>query len=181
MTNAGDMDFSAPFSATRTFNQYVKWEANDPLVHYTIPDMTDLLVLPEKIQWDGNNNASPLLKMYTQNPINDHYRPWPFSVDDQAETAPPTRMVSGVKDPLQYNSDSWDFPTNRLATVSLLGRVHRGSPWQTVYLKSKEMDTNSWVRWSGNTIGTNNFDAYNARPASDRLLFDVFTAAARFS
>ena len=33
-------------------------------------------------------------------------------------------------------SDYWDFPTNLLSNLSWLGRVHRGTPWQTLYLKS---------------------------------------------
>ena len=41
-----------------------------------------------------------------------------------------------IKDPLVRQSDDWDFPTYKLPTVGWLGRVHRGTPWQSVYLKS---------------------------------------------
>ena len=61
----------------------------------------------------------------------------------------------------------------KFANIGWLGQVHRGSPWQTIYLKSSD-DTNSWARWSGDA---NPFDALVSRPASDRLLFDVFSTA----
>ena len=43
------------------------------------------------------------------------------------------------KDPLVTNSDNWDFPADKLPTVGWLGRVHRGTPWQTVYLKASDV------------------------------------------
>ena len=38
-----------------------------------------------------------------------------------------------VKDPVATcgRSDDWDFPTNKFPNVGWLGRVHRGTPWQT--------------------------------------------------
>jgi hypothetical protein len=82
-------------------------------------------------------------------------------------------------------SDDWDFPANKFPTVGWLGRVHRGTPWQTVYLKASDIltennasgsniGTNTWVNWTGNL---NLYDATNAAPVQDRLLFDLFTTA----
>jgi hypothetical protein len=79
-----------------------------------------------------------------------------------------------LKDPLVSSSDSWDFPTNKFPTVGWLGRVHRGTPWQTVYLKASPTGTTNWMTWTGNQ---NLFDAINAAPGQDRLLFDLFTTA----
>ena len=45
-------------------------------------------------------------------------------------------------------SDGWDFPTNKLPNIGWLGRVHRGSPWQTVYMKSRD-DVTNYPAWSG--------------------------------
>jgi hypothetical protein len=86
------------------------------------------------------------------------------------------------KDSLVASSDNWDFPNYKLPTVGWLGRVHRGTPWQTVYLKSTNILTwvqnntgpTTWRDWTGNYNG---FDAANAGPAADRLLFDLFTTA----
>ena len=80
--------------------------------------------------------------------------------------------------------DRWDFPTNQYPAVGWLGRVHRGTPWQTVYLKSRSVlhdnidnlypdrGTNTWTAWTGDN---NVFDAANSVPIQDRLLFDLFT------
>ena len=43
------------------------------------------------------------------------------------------------KDPLVRVSDNWDFPANKFPTVGWLGRVHRGTPWQTIYLKASDV------------------------------------------
>ena len=82
--------------------------------------------------------------------------------------------------------DHWDFPTNKYPTVGWLGRVHRGTPWQTVYLKAANIlafppengnanaGLHTWTIWTGNY---NLFDATNTMPPQDRLLFDLFTTA----
>jgi hypothetical protein len=72
------------------------------------------------------------------------------------------------------NSDAWDFPTNKLPTVGWLGRVHRGTPWQTVYMKSLLPNIGNWIT---NTGDLNAFDANNSSPGEDRLLFDIFSTA----
>ena len=97
------------------------------------------------------------------------------------------------KDPLVRISDNWDFPRNKFPTVGWLGRVHRGTPWQTVYLKASDVlndytmfagsplpiGTNTWVQWTGDSQLTYGqyFDAVNTAPVRDRLLFDLFTTA----
>ena len=48
-----------------------------------------------------------------------------------------------------------------------MGRVHRGTPWQTAYLKSPGINiNNTWAPWTGNP---NPYDAGNAAPVKDRL------------
>jgi hypothetical protein len=58
------------------------------------------------------------------------------------------------------SSDDWQFPTNKFPNAGWLGRVHRGTPWQTVYLKAADIwrtDKNRWVQWAGNPYGVTNF------------------------
>lgn len=173
-TAPGDLEFQAPFTPTRRFDYYTKLEANDPLVHYTVADLTDQLNQSEKMQFDKNTNASPITVMLSANPINSRYQPWGGKPLNPAETNPKTQFNTQVKDPLVLSSDDWDFPTNKVPNVGWLGRVHRGTPWQTVYLKSSNVPDNTWWRWSGNT---NLWDASHARPVRDRDLFDFFTTA----
>jgi hypothetical protein len=114
------------------------------------------------------------------------YKPWGVLSTD------PDAYNSALKDPLVRQSDDWDFPTNKFPGVGWLGRVHRGTPWQTVYLKAMNLldqiqiigipptattnyiGRNTWTNWTGNT---NLFDATNTAPVQDRLLFDLFTTA----
>jgi hypothetical protein len=114
--------------------------------------------------------------------LNDHYSPWGGNplYPPNANTPDDPNVVDAinlaVKDPLIYLSDNWDFPTNKLPTVGWLGRVHRGTPWQTVDLKSVLPNTTTWANWTGDFLG-NGLDAYNSSPAQDRQLFDLFSTA----
>lgn len=67
----------------------------------------------------------------------------------------------------------WAFPTNKFPNVGWIGRVYRGTPWQTVYLKADIADTNtttqtSWYRWAG---------SQGTHPTNDWTLADLFTTA----
>ncbi|HEX9048192.1 MAG TPA: hypothetical protein VF988_14295, partial [Verrucomicrobiae bacterium] len=87
-----------------------------------------------------------------------------------------------------YNSDYWDFPTNLYPSIGWIGRVHRGTPWQTIYLKDADMlrsaegslsGSNTWADWCGDVsrayFGGAYYDAANTAPVVDRWLFDIFT------
>jgi hypothetical protein len=99
-----------------------------------------------------------------------------------------------MKDPLVRASDDWQFPTNVLPSIGWLGRVHRGTPWQTVYLKANDLgwtnpaagmegwvadltDAGPAIRWRKQTGNRNVLEGYYYRPVTDRVLFDVFTAS----
>jgi hypothetical protein len=172
----GITNFAAPFNPMRTFYQNIRWEANDPLVHYMVQDLTDLLAgTDDSLAWDTNTKG-PIRRLIAENPLSDHYRPWNGNPNNPAETSVPTLVNPQVKDPLMTRSDDWDFPTNKLANVGWLGRVHRGTPWQTVYMKSSDISNDTWYKWTGN-IGGNGVDAFMDRPAMDRQFFDFFTTA----
>jgi hypothetical protein len=185
----------APYEPTRYVVLYTTWQANDPLVHYIASDLnyTEETGTPHP----GTNtfnygqtipilpNLYPGLTGLT-NKLNRHYQPWGGSPYQHPNTTPDWNMA--LKDPLVWRSDNWDFPTNKLPTGGWLGRVHRGTPWQTVYLKSPDIlkeiqiignttnyiGTNTWMTRTGN--GNTN-DAVNTAPVQDRLLFDLFTTA----
>ena len=126
----------APYTPTRTRVQRLTWQANDPLVHYLASDLKDLAddtnaTVVDWPQWPGILGQP-----------NNRYNPWGGnpktppnpSTPDDPKTASAKNMA--LKDPLVTSSDLWDFPTNTLPTAGWLGRVHRGTPWQTVYLKA---------------------------------------------
>jgi len=159
-----------PFTPSRTVYEYISWQANDPLIHYVTSDLNFSGSEPN----GGLETGVHQLNYSTTNmpgnnigQLNDRYMPWgigSFSVN------------LAIKDPQVYSSDDWDFPTNKLPTVGWLGRVHRGTPWQTVYLKSPSVDSATWTNWTGDSISSG-FDATNSMPKQDRLLFDLFTTA----
>jgi hypothetical protein len=167
-------NLQAAFTPTRTRVQRLTWQANDPLVHYMTSDLTDTIDdtngqhIVDWAQWPGILGQP-----------NHRYMPWggypgtiPNMYAPDFNAANATNLA--VKDPNVSSSDFWDFPTNKFPTVGWLGRVHRGTPWQTVYLKASPTGVTNWMTWTGNQ---NSYDAINAAPGQDRLLFDLFTTA----
>ena len=169
-------DMQAPYTPVRRVSERLSWQVNDPLVHYTVGDLT----MPnDKLHYQVLKYRDPITMLATMTNLNSRYRPWGgnpggSSLNDSADPSDPLAFSLEVKDPGVYGSDSWDFPTNKFATVGLLGRVHRGTPWQTVYLKANDLDGSAWTNWTGNG---NFLDASMSRPVMDRVLIDVFSTA----
>ena len=184
----------APFSPTRIITNYFSYQANDPLVHYLASDLDYNTGLGTGHTDDENTiNFNPWLSFTN---VTTPYSPWgqdyyAFSSEHNngikaTYVTPGTAdYLTAIKDSLVWCSDYWDFPTNKYPAVGWLGRVHRGTPWQTVYLKATDILTNgvtsdanagrnSWAKWAGNT---NYFDATNSAPVADEMLFDLFTTA----
>jgi hypothetical protein len=169
----------APYTPSTFVTRYTSWQANDPLVHYLASDLAPVSARETTIDWPPSIVGSLGV-------VNSRYQPWGKS--------PPTYVNAldqdqnsvnlAFKDPLVRESDSWDFPAGKLPTAGWLGRVHRGTPWQTVYLKATNIlawannagqnGFNTWKTWTGDI---NLFDAANAAPVEDHLLFDLFTTA----
>ena len=187
MTNA----MASPYQPTAVVVQHVDWQVNDPQVHYLASDLN----WPGALQYDRTptdltsqtNNTSNLGQ------LNTWYMPWGgYPVPTKtSEFSTENAYNLALKDPLVWRSDDWDFPTYKFPTVGWLGRVHRGTPWQTVYLKSPDIlrevqivagnQTNiigpsQWAEWTSDNQLTSSqyYDAYNSAPVLDRLLFDLF-------
>jgi hypothetical protein len=182
----------APYTPTRTLSVLTLWQANDPLVHYLSTDLNEVnnYTGPQR----SDDTADAPLPRIVQNALgqqgniigDDRYQPWGrtnqlVSLNNVDKNA----YNLAFRDPLMYSSDDWDFPDNRYPSVGWLGRVHRGTPWQTVYLKATNINDYvntkipasgqiTWMDWTGNG---NVVDAFNALPAQDNLIFDLFTTA----
>ena len=176
----GQTSIQVPFTPTRTLTRRYSWQANDPLVHYVVDDLQDL-VRSTKLP-----DAEPR-QLKNIGKLNLRYEPWggrPLNFDadeDPSAVAGNNKFNLALKDSLVRSPDDWEFPTNVYPTVGWLGRVHRGSPWQTIYLKASDVETNlpaadlnQWQAWAGNP---NYYDAMRTRPVQDRTLFDLFTTA----
>jgi hypothetical protein len=190
-TNDGFL--AVPYAPTYQFRVPMIWQANDPLVHHMSSDLlyvekSGVATRIEPVQKENALTGD----LPNIGRLNERYKPWSTGVGgDDAVTDPDATNLS-LKDPLVTSSDEWLFPTNTLPTVGWLGRIHRGTPWQTVYLKSPDLGLTNrvgsptewaqsalfnpvarqWANWSGNPTLEEGF--YN-RPVADRLLFDVFT------
>jgi hypothetical protein len=161
-----------PFTPTAKFYSTLKWQANDPLVHYLAEDLG---VSNIPVQLNLPPNAQIPLITTNLLTLNDRYSPWGgFGPKTGVD---PHMYDTSLKDPLVRSSDDWDFPTGKLPSIGWLGRVHRGTPWQTVYMKSADIlnsDPIAWGIWTGSRTL---LLATNIAPFNDRWLFDVFTAS----
>jgi len=192
--------FYAPYEPTRTIFYETSWQANDPLVHYTVGDLVSPAQATNRVEVDMRGLASTVNNLGR---VNGRYQPW---------GSPPGQTYSGnvqdtynlaLKDPLITKSDDWDFPTYKLPNPGWLGRVHRGTPWQTIYLKSTPVDYPHWLQWSGDVQFVTNwgqispslvalyrpsltnviqwnaitYDALFTHPTNDYYLVDLFTTA----
>jgi hypothetical protein len=172
-----------PFTPSRILYLISRYQANDPLVHYTDTDLRDPL-----------QTTRPMILRLTDGAKNDELA-WRNTKrqairHDGLHGAP-------FQDPRIYESDDWQFPIARLDNASgtpsaygitnfhyrypnigALGQIHRGTPWQTVYLKAAaavNMDPSTlatnvptWVQWSG---------SYGTHPTNDWKLVGLFTTA----
>ena len=162
--NSTNLIQQAPFTPARKMVISARWEVNDPLVHYMEDNLKGLT----------NNYSRVFVRPFT-NPaltnqslweINNLYRPWGGRPGKKG--ADPTDLNWGLKDPGVSGSDSWGFPTNEVPSVGWLGRIHRGTPWQTVYMKAGMASEPEWSRFSLDPL---------SHPTNDWRLVDVFTTA----
>jgi hypothetical protein len=192
----GTLRAYAPFNPSVTVTVPMSWQANDPLVHYIARDMlyVEKSGQPNRIRPPGDTNQLATSIMKNLGTKNERYKPWPL---DKTSKTDPDAFNLSLKDPLMTSSDEWQFPSNALPTIGWLGRIHRGTPWQTIYLKASDLGlqpqtystnlnnsttwvtayapfANKWSRWTGNRDLR---ESFLTRPVTDRVLFDEFTTA----
>jgi len=97
------------------------------------------------------------------------------------------------KDSLVWGSDFWNFPTNQTWNPNWLGQVHRGTPWQSIFLKSTNLlalanfqegnprnpvyGLPTWMIWTGAWTGsTNGAEAPWTSPVNDWHLAGLLAA-----
>ena len=168
----------APFSPSRIVVQANFFQVDDPQVHYTFEDLRD----------------EPAYKIYKTEPLrsartnlsvsigqrNFHSLSWNkgdfVAAPASGETPGQGTLDPTVRDPGVIHASYWNFPTNHFPSIGWLGRVHRGTPWQTIYLKSR-LPNQNWVEHTGNQRTFHPYGANLMQPQRDWELMDIFTTA----
>jgi len=176
----------APFTPTRTMAYYTLWQANDPLVHYLASDLN--YIDPGGTGFQRSDAASPSFHLpgLALNQLGERYQPWGLKGQMASLAGVDTNAYNlAYKDPLVFGSDNWNFPTNQTWNPNWLGQIHRGTPWQTVYLKASDIlsesaapygatvGLNTWEAWTG---VTNFIEAGRTSPANDWTLASLLCA-----
>jgi len=155
------LNLQAPYTPTALVACMTQWEANDPLVHYLASDL---------IGSSQNSQPQQQITPLTLGGLNDRYRPWGGNA--RFPNTDPNPYNLALKDPLVGSSDDWNFPTGQALNLNWLGQVHRGTPWQTIYLKATDIlatagGLNTWTNWTGDPDAA---DAAAMAPVQDRHL-----------
>ncbi|MEP6664522.1 MAG: hypothetical protein ABJC04_12755, partial [Verrucomicrobiota bacterium] len=166
-----------PFNPVLTADQTISWEINDPLVHYMAADLLTPPKSPDDPKVTFRTPATDLnAPSLNLGKINNRYRPWgrktgggdigplKAGITEENDFAYDYRL----KDARVRWSDDWNFPSAPFPNIGFLGKVHRGTPWQTIYLKADAAPTNDWKAWSG---------SYESHPTQDWKLMDLFYTA----
>lgn len=138
-----------PFSPVIQVRMPMLWQVNDPVVHQLATDMF------YRERSEQSERVIPPVNIYSGSLqglgyLNERYRPWANYFESEI-LHDPNAYNPALKDPLMRASDNWDFPSNAPLSLENLGRIHRGTPWQTIYLKSADVDLPTWQNWTGHT------------------------------
>jgi hypothetical protein len=148
----------APYIPTRMLYDYESWQANDPLVHFLVSDLS--FVKPGVTGIQRSDDLNNFLPPTSLSNVSARWSPWgqTYAYPGGAASRVNATYLASMKDPLMWRPDDWDFPAGQDWSLAALGRIHRGTPWQTVYLKSSDViaasgntGLPSWAEWTGDT------------------------------
>jgi hypothetical protein len=162
----------APYAPTRFAVGYTILQANDPLVHYLASDLA--LSLPAgllDLPFNYNNSITnvPTPAYFNLGALNYNYQPWLGNPSWNNPGLDTNAYNLAERDPLVTQPDNWNFPNGPAFNADWLGQVHRGTPWQTIYLKATDILASSnglavWENWTGDADAT---DAMAMAPVRD--------------
>ena len=173
VVRGSETNMQAPFSPAQTILVTHRWQVDDPFVHYMASDYQSAQSSGDSLDIQANYPFYTTVAMTFPDigVLNKRYRPWggnrfPKTRADFVDADEPYTFNPAYKDPMIRWPDEWDFPTNKFGNVGWIGRVHRGTPWQTIYLKSGAPAPADWE----NRVGS--VDTY---PTNDWAFADLFT------
>jgi len=168
----------APFSPTRLIVRANYFQVDDPLVHYNFEDLRNDTA--KEVYGTEPLNAARTNLDVSMGQVNPKAHAWNRGEIGHSSVTPSLPgedlLDPRLRDPGLLHPEYWDFPTNLFANIGWLGRVHRGTPWQSIYLKSRSPSSLSdWQKHSGNQRHENS--ANLMVPTRDWELMDIFTTA----
>jgi hypothetical protein len=176
--------YAYPIAVSANYYLTDRHMVNDPLVHYTLADLRpgpSWYLDPQGRGSPGSGDTNYIyshvgIPMLQRKPRT--YAPWGASPVYSVLRDGAFAKDMAYKDPGISKSDDWGFPDANLPSLGWIGRVHRGTPWQTVYLKATNAPPGdpltlfsgqeSWGLWAG---------SFGTHPAYDRKLLHLFTTA----
>ncbi|HEY0549967.1 MAG TPA: hypothetical protein VGF13_10225 [Verrucomicrobiae bacterium] len=136
------LSMQAPFNPAAKLVVARTWQVNDPLVHHHVDDLQS--GLPTNYYFRPTQPATNIAPE-TLGRINFAHIPWGGRLNSSEPN--PDDFNRALKDAGVYSSDQWTFPSNQTAlAASWLGRVHRGTPWQTIYLQADAAPMAEWIQ-----------------------------------
>ncbi len=130
-----------PFNPAAKLAALRTWQVNDPLVHSHRDDLRSGITT--SLQFLRPTQAASNVAPSTLTYLNTRYSPWFGNPNFFFDLSWTDRRLA---DAGVTSSDEWNFPMNESLAPHWLGRVHRGTPWQTLYLQA---GTVSWSEWLG--------------------------------
>ena len=149
MTNLS-LEMQAPFNPAAKLAILSTWQANDPLVHYHTADLR-LAGTATNHQYLKPSQAASNVPPSSLGFLNNRYSPWGPNPLTAYES--PTAYNRSLRDPGISSPDDWNFPTNETLSSAWLGRIHRGTPWQTIYLKAEPAGLFGPDGWTNSSPG----------------------------
>jgi hypothetical protein len=190
-----ELEMQAPYTPSRTVYGNFLLQANDPLVHYMASDLVSAsgsLGMWANGYWyngiwrQSNDPNSQPLPVPPISPVGGRYQPWGSSGQMAALGGVDSNPFNvAYKDPLVYNPDRWNFPTGKVWDLSWIGQVHRGTPWQSIFLKSTNIlaainGFRTWSFWTGNILQANDenssIEVLSSAPIVDLQLVSFLAA-----
>lgn len=194
-----------PWTPYAKLYQVTSWQVNDPLVHYMVDHMraqtpgSELMTpagvtygnpVPNELPLTATNGLGSIPE-WNVGTNNVHVTPWYRGVD-LTQDVPFNGLNPTVKDPLVRTPDEWSFPTNSYPSLGAIGAVHRGTPWQTIFLKAANNIPDAWSyeqmwlehvgsdvahAWRSNPNDITEYRTnYLSHPTNDWLLIDYLKA-----
>jgi hypothetical protein len=138
-----------PFTPTKRIAQYISWQANDPFVNALADEINSGTNMVQLLPLQSQD---PTLSMRNIGMLNDRFEPWGGSYPKTGGLGGPefpNAFNLGLKDAGILRSDHWRQTNAEALSLAMLGRIHRGTPWQTLHLKSSQVDLTTWRDWTG--------------------------------